>query len=879
MRGNTPAQHDATGRGFGKKPRRRVMLADRLAQRLITVTGIGSIAAVSLVGLFLLWVVLPLLLPARVDPERRLPAAASTLAAPAGPAAPNVPDAPVLAAQVMDGYGSLALSLFADGTILVQDLHDGAVLDSLGLRPQSALTSWFVGSGGQKSVFGFADGSVMTALLDFPTEFIAEQEVPPAYRDLQPGQSRPWHRGLLARTPEGQFRYQFLQVKVDPVIPLGPDPILLVDIADIAAGNVVAALDARGVFHHRRLTFKANLLTGETTLRTQGGSTPLGMGEHSPAYLRLADTGDLAWLIHTDGLATLLERTPAGFAAAGTQDLLPDDRLPRSSLHVTAAAFLAGHASLAVGDSEGGITVWFPILGQEGRTTVLEPAHRLPVGPGAVTVLGASSRSRMLAAGYGDGSFLVFQVTAARILGRGSLPGSGIRQITLSPQEDLLLAAGAQGAGLWKVQAPYAEVSLKTLLRPVWYEGYPGPAYVWQSSSGSDTFEPKMSLMPLIYGTLKAAFYSLLFGLPLAILAAFYTSEFLPKRTRARVKPVIEIMASLPSVVLGFLAALVMAPLVEAVAVEVIAVMVTAPFCVLLGAHLWQLLPRHLAARLDAWRPAAVLAFLGLGAVAGLSLGPFWEGVAFGGDFKLWLDGQIGTGVAGWVVLLLAPAGMFIGWMNIRYGEGFLRSAGPQVSPRRLALLDLARFLASACLAVALALFMGWLLNGAGWDPRGSVLGTYVQRNALIVGIAMGFAVIPIIYSISEDALVSVPDHLRAASLGAGATAWQTAVLVVMPPAMSGLFSAAMIGVGRAVGETMIVLMAAGNTPIMDMNIFNGFRTLSANLAVELPEAVQGSTHYRTLFLAALALFAMTFVLNTAAEGVRLHFRKKTSRL
>ena len=96
---------------------------------------------------------------------------------------------------------------------------------------------------------------------------------------------------------------------------------------------------------------------------------------------------------------------------------------------------------------------------------------------------------------------------------------------------------------------------------------------------------------------------------------------------------------------------------------------------------------------------------------------------------------------------------------------------------------------------------------------------------------------------------------------------------------MSGLFSAAMIGVGRAVGETMIVLMAAGNTPIMDMNIFNGFRTLSANLAVELPEAVQGSTHYRTLFLAALALFAMTFVLNTAAEGVRLHFRKKTSRL
>jgi phosphate transport system permease protein len=88
-----------------------------------------------------------------------------------------------------------------------------------------------------------------------------------------------------------------------------------------------------------------------------------------------------------------------------------------------------------------------------------------------------------------------------------------------------------------------------------------------------------------------------------------------------------------------------------------------------------------------------------------------------------------------------------------------------------------------------------------------------------------------------------------------------------------------MIGLGRAVGETMIVLMAAGNTPILDWNVFNGFRTLSANIAVELPEAVRNSTHYRTLFLAALVLFVMTFVLNTAAELVRIRFRRKASAL
>jgi phosphate transport system permease protein len=143
----------------------------------------------------------------------------------------------------------------------------------------------------------------------------------------------------------------------------------------------------------------------------------------------------------------------------------------------------------------------------------------------------------------------------------------------------------------------------------------------------------------------------------------------------------------------------------------------------------------------------------------------------------------------------------------------------------------------------------------------------------------MGFAIIPIIYTISEDALSAVPEHLRSASLGTGATPWQTAVRIIIPTAMSGLFSAIMIGLGRAVGETMIVLMAAGNTPIMEMNIFNGFRTLSANIAVELPEAVVNSTHYRTLFLAALVLFLMTFVLNTLAEIVRLRFRKRASEL
>ncbi|MDW8479443.1 MAG: ABC transporter permease subunit [Xanthomonadales bacterium] len=181
--------------------------------------------------------------------------------------------------------------------------------------------------------------------------------------------------------------------------------------------------------------------------------------------------------------------------------------------------------------------------------------------------------------------------------------------------------------------------------------------------------------------------------------------------------------------------------------------------------------------------------------------------------------------------------------------------------------------------AGVLALLLAALGVALGAEGRGGVFGPYTQRNTLVVAFAMGFAVIPLIYTIAEDALSSVPEHLRAASLALGATPWQTALRVILPTAFSGIFAAVMIGMGRAVGETMIVVMAAGNTPLIDWNLFNGFRALSANIAVELPEAVRGGTLYRVLFLAALVLFLMTFVLNTVAEAIRLRFRRRAAQL
>ena len=146
---------------------------------------------------------------------------------------------------------------------------------------------------------------------------------------------------------------------------------------------------------------------------------------------------------------------------------------------------------------------------------------------------------------------------------------------------------------------------------------------------------------------------------------------------------------------------------------------------------------------------------------------------------------------------------------------------------------------------------------------------------SMVVGFVMGFAVIPVVFTIAEDALSNVPAALSSGSLALGASRWQTVWRVVVPTAVSGIVSAVMIGFGRAVGETMIVVMATGNTAVMEANPFNGMRTLSANIAVELPEAPAGHTHFRALFLGACCLFLLTFLLNTLAEVLRQRLRER----
>jgi len=308
------------------------------------------------------------------------------------------------------------------------------------------------------------------------------------------------------------------------------------------------------------------------------------------------------------------------------------------------------------------------------------------------------------------------------------------------------------------------------------------------------------TLTPLAWGTLKAAFWALLFALPLALGAAMHSALFMSPRLRTRLKPALELMEALPGVVIGFVAGLVLAPWVERHLAAAALLLLSLPPGALLAGALWRVLPAVLRRGLPlAWAGLWLVPWLVLLGWGAVTLAPLLEGLLFGGDLRAWLDAEL-----------------------------------------RL---------------------------------------HYAARNALIVGLAMGFAVLPSVYALAEEALAGVPSSLAEGAQALGATRWQALWRVVLPAAAPGLLAAVMIGAGRAVGETLIVLLASGNTALMSLSPLEGMRSLAANIAIELPEASPGSPDYHLLLLAALVLFAFTFLVNTLAELVRTRLRHRYHRL
>jgi phosphate transport system permease protein len=788
---------------------------------------------------------------------------------------------PVVA--MIDEQKSLALILDRGGRVTTFDPATGRIVLTNRLLPEGEFirTASGISSDGRVAL-ALESGEVAVASLGFETSFLSGDDLPDSLRDIESGKRVRYRNGVIAKTPPSGYKFANSTAAIDIVGPLARNSseIHLVDLLNTHRGRTIAVLTKDGNLHRIQLEEKRNLLTNEVTTKTSASTLGAAADPTSlPSHLLLG-SGDQLYLVWDDGS---LRRLKLGRG----DDFVPAEELnilgSRDS-RISAAGFVLGRRTLVIGDDSGGVTAWSPVHAK-GTTTgdgwTLARTHVYPRHDGAVSFVTASPRDRSFATGTRSGDVWLRHMTSERVLLKRSAEGAGeILAVRIAPRNDGILLVGSDQTHLWDFESSHPEVSATVLVGPVWYEGYDAPGFTWQSSSGSDDFEPKLSFVPLIFGTMKAAIYSMLFAVPIALLGAIYTSEFLHARMRGVIKPTIEMMAALPSVVLGFVAALVLAPLVQSWVFASIIVFFLIPTVVIAFAYFWQLLPTRLITRYSGTPQFVIASLLGvLSIVVAVRAAPGLEKFLFGGSIVAWLDGRTGTDMP-IVFFLVFPLSILVLYAVQRK---FLSSRLVEMINNwgrlRTGIYQIARVFVFIILGSVLSYFFSRFLIGLGWHPRETLLGTYVQRNTFVVGIAMGFAVIPIIYTIAEDALSAVPAHLKSASLGCGATRWQTATRIMIPTALSGIISAVMIGFGRAVGETMIVVMAAGNTPILDVNIFNGLRALSANIAVELPEAAKDSTLYRVLFLTALVLFFMTFILNTVAESVRLRFRRKAYEL
>ena len=730
--------------GSRARTSRRIVL-DRWASRLVVLGGVVIIASILAILFVIVGETWPLFRPASAE------RVATGLA--------GAPPAPGEAIGV-DEYREIAYAITADGQLQFTPLREAGAYPSIavpGLDGARVTASAAIGGG--RHLLGTSDGRVVPLDVKFQVEFRDGRRVlTPQHEAGEPSVLDDGRRPILAITGGPTSSGPVLAAQV------GPRELVLQTVVEKKA--LIGA--PRREESRQAFTVEAD---GEmTTLRVDGRGDDLFVGTTRGEIIRY-DLRDREAPQRADAIL------------AGTAP-------------ITLLQFLNGDRTLVVGDGEGAVTTWqvvSPPTGGAARPTRLGAfaAHGAPV-----IAASPSRRDKGFVTADAAGAVHLHYATSGTTLLRLAA-GPGLRGMVMAPKADGIVTADEGGRlSHWAIRNPHPEITVGTLFGRVWYEGYTRPDYVWQSTGGTDDFEAKFSLTPLIYGTLKGTFYALLLAIPIALLAALYVSEFMHPAVKVYVKPAVEIMAALPSVVLGFLAGLWLAPLVERV-------------------------------------------------VPGLFLLPLVETVCILGAFVLWRLAPVGLRTAfrpGTEVFLLIPVVTVGAWVAFTLGG-----------------LVEARLLGGD--------YRGWLLGALGL--------TYDQRNSLVVGVAMGFAVIPIIFTIAEDSLANVPQHLRAGSLALGATRWQTALRIVLPTASPGIFSAIMIGFGRAVGETMIVLMATGNTPVMDGNIFSGFRALSANIAVELPEAPESGTLFRVLFLAAFLLFCLTFAVNTVAELVRLRLRRR----
>ncbi|MBD8827221.1 ABC transporter permease subunit [Pseudomonas sp. CFBP 13602] len=736
-----------------QRKRRIRALKDRFTRWYVLVGGLAVLAAITLIFFFLAYVVVPLFKGADL-----------TVEPPLHPAWLQNAGKPLVYA--LEEQNEAGMRVSEQGTALFFNAHTGEELSRTALPIPAGVTVTASAKdqpGAPLVVLGLSNGQ---ALVFRHT-----------YRVTYPG-------GNKTVTPAIEYPYGNAPIELDPQgRALERVSINASDSSLILAGSTGDQL------HVLQLTREENMMTGEVANEQKRIELP----QMNQAVKAIFIDPRQQWLYVINGRAQVDVFSLRDRSMNGRYKLSEN-----ADTQITASAQLVGGISLIIGDSRGGLAQWFMARDEDGEPR-LKQIRTFQMGHTPIIQISSEQRRKGFTALDASGQLGVFHSTAHRtLLVEPVVDGAGI--YAMAPRANKLMVEANGALQPLTLHNPHPEVSWSSMWSKVWYENYDKPAYVWQSTAANTDFEPKMSLAPLTFGTLKAAFYAMLLAAPLAIAAAIYTAYFMAPGMRRKVKPVIELMEAMPTVILGFFAGLFLAPYVEGHLPGIFSLLLLTPLGILSAGFVVSRLPESIRLRIpDGWESAILIPVILLVGWFALYMSPFLETWWFGGDMRLWISNDLGI--------------------------------------------------------------------------------TYDQRNALVVGLAMGFAVIPNIYSIAEDAVFSVPRGLTLGSLALGATPWQTLTRVVILTASPGIFSALMIGMGRAVGETMIVLMATGNTPVMEMNLFEGLRTLAANVAVEMPESEVGGSHYRVLFLSALVLLLFTFVMNTAAELIRQRLRKKYSSL
>ena len=737
-----------------QRKRRLRALKDRLTNWYVLIGGVAVLATITLIFFYLAYVVLPLFRGAEM-----------TALEPQSPAWVQAADRPLFMA--IEEQNEIALRVSAQGEAVFFSVSSGAEIKrfQLPIPAERTLVSLQQGlPGSALLIAGLSGGEALVLRHSYKVSYPNDQKT------VTPVIEYPYGQTPFTLDPQGRA-LEHVNVSVSG------DALLL-------AASTGAEL------HLLKLSESENMMTGEITREEQRIALPQLQEPIKALYIDVQGN----WLFVLNGRAHMDVFDLRRRTLNGRYEMTAD-----ASTEVTASAQLLGGISLLIGDSKGGIAQWFMARDPDDEQR-LKFIRGFQLGDAAITQIAAEERRKGFVALNAAGELGVFHSTAHRTLLTENVSDSGTAMFALSPRANRILLEDGQRLLPFSLENEHPEISWSSLWSKVWYESYSEPKHIWQSTAATVDFEPKMSLAPLTFGTLKAAFYAMLLAAPLAIAAAIYTAYFMAPGMRRKVKPVIELMEALPTVILGFFAGLFLAPYVEGHLPGIFSLLLLTPIGILLAGFLWTRLPADFRQRVpDGWEAAILIPVVLLVGWFSLGMSPVLENWFFGGDMRMWISNDLGI--------------------------------------------------------------------------------TFDQRNALIVGLAMGFAVIPNIFSIAEDAVFSVPKSLTLGSLALGASPWQTLTRVVILTASPGIFSALMIGMGRAVGETMIVLMATGNTPVMELNLFEGMRTLAANVAVEMPESEVGGSHYRVLFLSALVLLTFTFIMNTLAEVIRQRLRGKYASL